>query len=127
MSHRNKPGGFGYHRDKLQNKAKIYKPLKSKGHGKRQFSRWPVQVWQWPMNFSRLSMRCDEWGHCGIALTAVVLIRRKQCLFTWNSCFNSSEKGGVFLQPCYICKLTLKFMCRNLNIFKSALCKLTCS
>ncbi|XP_056015309.1 uncharacterized protein LOC125673679 isoform X2 [Ostrea edulis] len=39
MSHRNKPGGFGYHRDKLQNKAKIYKPLKSKGHGKRQFSR----------------------------------------------------------------------------------------
>ncbi|XP_062611076.1 uncharacterized protein LOC134272917 [Saccostrea cucullata] len=37
--HRGKPGGFGYHRDKFEHKAKLYKPLKSKGHGKRQFSR----------------------------------------------------------------------------------------
>lgn len=38
-SHRGKPGGFGYSRDKFENKAKIYKPIKSKGNNKRQFSR----------------------------------------------------------------------------------------
>nr|XP_022287620.1 ATP-dependent RNA helicase HAS1-like [Crassostrea virginica] len=38
-SHRGKPGGFGYNREKFDNKAKIYKPIKSQGRNKRQFTR----------------------------------------------------------------------------------------
>jgi hypothetical protein len=44
VNHRVRSGGFGYKRDTMQNKAKFYKPLKSKGNSKRQFSRWPAEV-----------------------------------------------------------------------------------
>lgn len=59
--HRSKSGGFGYSRDKFENKAKIYKPIKSKGHNKRQFSRWQRANRQWETVIVSEIMSLCQW------------------------------------------------------------------